>query len=106
MARVGLLDVPRHERGPGAEGAIRRQHQQPQLRRPARCRRKDAAGEPADGSCLCRPWMHYRSPRADVGAVAVEPIKTLHSRTVVLPASDVDTDQIIPARFLTTTTRS
>jgi len=36
----------------------------------------------------------------------VEPIKSLRSRTVVLPASDVDTDQIIPARFLTTTTRS
>jgi 3-isopropylmalate/(R)-2-methylmalate dehydratase small subunit len=36
----------------------------------------------------------------------VDPIKTLRSRTVVLPASDVDTDQIIPARFLTTTTRS
>ncbi|RLA26635.1 MAG: 3-isopropylmalate dehydratase small subunit, partial [Gammaproteobacteria bacterium] len=29
----------------------------------------------------------------------------LSSRTVVLPATDVDTDQIIPARFLTTTTR-
>jgi 3-isopropylmalate/(R)-2-methylmalate dehydratase small subunit len=36
----------------------------------------------------------------------VDPIKTLRSRTVVLPVSDVDTDQIIPARFLTTTTRS
>ncbi|MGH8179805.1 MAG: 3-isopropylmalate dehydratase small subunit [Steroidobacteraceae bacterium] len=36
----------------------------------------------------------------------MEPIKTLRSHTVVLPASDVDTDQIIPARFLTTTTRS
>ena len=36
----------------------------------------------------------------------MEPIKSLRSRTVVLPASDVDTDQIIPARFLTTTTRS
>jgi 3-isopropylmalate/(R)-2-methylmalate dehydratase small subunit len=36
----------------------------------------------------------------------VDPIKTLRSRTVVLAASDVDTDQIIPARFLTTTTRS
>jgi 3-isopropylmalate/(R)-2-methylmalate dehydratase small subunit len=30
---------------------------------------------------------------------------TLTSRTVVLPISNVDTDQIIPARFLTTTTR-
>jgi 3-isopropylmalate/(R)-2-methylmalate dehydratase small subunit len=36
----------------------------------------------------------------------VEPIKTLRSRTVVLPASDIDTDQIIPARFLTTTIRT
>jgi 3-isopropylmalate/(R)-2-methylmalate dehydratase small subunit len=36
----------------------------------------------------------------------VDPIKMLRSRTVVLPMSDVDTDQIIPARFLTTTTRT
>jgi 3-isopropylmalate/(R)-2-methylmalate dehydratase small subunit len=35
----------------------------------------------------------------------MEPIKTLRSRTVVLPSSDIDTDQIIPARFLRTTTR-
>jgi 3-isopropylmalate/(R)-2-methylmalate dehydratase small subunit len=35
----------------------------------------------------------------------MEPIKTLRSRTVVLPNSNIDTDQIIPARFLTTTTR-
>jgi 3-isopropylmalate/(R)-2-methylmalate dehydratase small subunit len=32
-------------------------------------------------------------------------IERLRSRTVVLPASNIDTDQIIPARFLTTTTR-
>jgi 3-isopropylmalate/(R)-2-methylmalate dehydratase small subunit len=35
----------------------------------------------------------------------VDPIRTLRSRTVVLPAANIDTDQIIPARFLTTTTR-
>jgi 3-isopropylmalate/(R)-2-methylmalate dehydratase small subunit len=35
----------------------------------------------------------------------MEPIKTVTSRTVVLPRSDIDTDQIIPARFLRTTTR-
>jgi 3-isopropylmalate/(R)-2-methylmalate dehydratase small subunit len=35
----------------------------------------------------------------------MEPMTTLTSRTVVLPTRDVDTDQIIPARFLTTTTR-
>ena len=32
-------------------------------------------------------------------------VTMLRSRTVVLPASNIDTDQIIPARFLTTTTR-
>ncbi len=32
-------------------------------------------------------------------------IHTITSRTVVLPSSNIDTDQIIPARFLTTTTR-
>ena len=32
-------------------------------------------------------------------------VQTITSRTVVLPSSNIDTDQIIPARFLTTTTR-
>src|SRR6516225_2019916 len=36
----------------------------------------------------------------------MERFTTLSSRTVVLPAANIDTDQIIPARFLTTTTRS
>jgi 3-isopropylmalate/(R)-2-methylmalate dehydratase small subunit len=33
-------------------------------------------------------------------------LKRIRSRTVVLPAENIDTDQIIPARFLTTTARS
>ncbi len=32
-----------------------------------------------------------------------EPLKTLTSRTLVLTQANIDTDQIIPARFLTTT---
>jgi 3-isopropylmalate/(R)-2-methylmalate dehydratase small subunit len=32
-------------------------------------------------------------------------LAVLRSRTVVLPATNIDTDQIIPARFLTTTSR-
>jgi len=32
-------------------------------------------------------------------------VVSISSRTVVLPSSNIDTDQIIPARFLTTTTR-
>lgn len=35
----------------------------------------------------------------------MEPISVIRSRTVVLPYDDIDTDQIIPARYLTTTTR-
>jgi 3-isopropylmalate/(R)-2-methylmalate dehydratase small subunit len=35
----------------------------------------------------------------------MQPIRTLESRTAVLPFTNIDTDQIIPARFLTTTTR-
>jgi 3-isopropylmalate/(R)-2-methylmalate dehydratase small subunit len=34
-----------------------------------------------------------------------EPFRTLTSRTVVLAQDSIDTDQIIPARFLTTTSR-
>jgi 3-isopropylmalate/(R)-2-methylmalate dehydratase small subunit len=35
----------------------------------------------------------------------MNPIRIIRSRTVVMPSSNIDTDQIIPARFLTTTTR-
>ena len=35
----------------------------------------------------------------------MEPVRTIRSRTVVLPVPNIDTDQIIPARFLTTTAR-
>ena len=34
-----------------------------------------------------------------------EPLTKLTSKTVVLPAENIDTDQIMPARFLTITTR-
>jgi 3-isopropylmalate/(R)-2-methylmalate dehydratase small subunit len=36
----------------------------------------------------------------------MQPVSRLHSRTVVIPSSNIDTDQIIPARFLTTTTKA
>jgi 3-isopropylmalate/(R)-2-methylmalate dehydratase small subunit len=35
----------------------------------------------------------------------MEPIRQIRSRTAVLPFTNIDTDQIIPARFLRTTTR-
>jgi len=33
-------------------------------------------------------------------------VQTIRSRTVVIPTSNIDTDQIIPARFLTATSRA
>jgi 3-isopropylmalate/(R)-2-methylmalate dehydratase small subunit len=36
----------------------------------------------------------------------MQPFKALTTRTVVLPQSNIDTDQIIPARFLTTTSKA
>ncbi len=38
--------------------------------------------------------------------MSFEPFTTLKSRTLVLPPENIDTDQIIPARFLTTTSRA
>jgi 3-isopropylmalate/(R)-2-methylmalate dehydratase small subunit len=35
----------------------------------------------------------------------MQPIRTIRSRTTVLPYTNIDTDQIIPARFLRTTVR-
>lgn len=35
----------------------------------------------------------------------MEPIRIIESRTAILPFTNIDTDQIIPARFLTTTTK-
>jgi 3-isopropylmalate/(R)-2-methylmalate dehydratase small subunit len=35
----------------------------------------------------------------------VDPVTRVQSRIVVIPSSNIDTDQIIPARFLTTTTK-
>ena len=36
----------------------------------------------------------------------MEALRSLTSRTVVLPTTDIDTDQIIPARFLKTTDKA
>jgi 3-isopropylmalate/(R)-2-methylmalate dehydratase small subunit len=35
----------------------------------------------------------------------MQPVQRFRSKTVLIPSSNIDTDQIIPARFLTTTTK-
>ena len=35
----------------------------------------------------------------------MQPTQSIRSRTVVMARTNIDTDQIMPARFLTTTTR-
>jgi 3-isopropylmalate/(R)-2-methylmalate dehydratase small subunit len=41
----------------------------------------------------------------DQDQASMKKISRIQSRTVVLPQADIDTDQILPARFLTTTSR-
>jgi len=38
--------------------------------------------------------------------MSFKPLKTVTSRTMVLPATNIDTDQIMPAKFLSMTTKS
>jgi 3-isopropylmalate/(R)-2-methylmalate dehydratase small subunit len=45
-------------------------------------------------------------PSAAPPATTRTPFTALTARAVVLPVANIDTDQIIPARFLTTTTRA
>ena len=60
-----------------------------------------AARESVDGGRECCTRPGHRS----TGVAGMKAVQLLRSKTVVLPASNIDTDQIIPARFLTTTTR-
>jgi 3-isopropylmalate dehydratase small subunit len=109
MARTGLLDVHRDERRPCHRGAAVGQHLQPQLRRSPGTGRAHRAGEPCHGGGLRRGRPHRRSARlraAFAGGRVMDAFSRYRSTLAVLPAENIDTDQIIPARFLTTTERS
>src|SRR5205814_3721220 len=73
------------------------------LRGPAGQGRAHLPRQPADRRRRRRGRAHRRP--AGAGEMSMEPIRRIVSRTVVLPQRDVDTDQIIPARYLKTIQR-
>src|SRR5438093_901476 len=101
MARTGLLDVYCHERRRHRIGAICAEHQQSQLRGTARSRRTHVSVESLDSGGVRHLGADHRSPRAD--EVMMEPFLKIQSPTAIIPEDNIDTDQIIPARFLKTT---
>src|SRR5205085_11085971 len=92
-----------HERRSARARPVRGEHQQPELRGPAGKGWAHLPGEPADRGRRRRGGEHRRP--AGAAHVTMEPIRRIVSRTVVLPQRDVDTDQIIPARYLKVTRR-
>ena len=113
VARGGLLDVHRDERRPAPARPVRGQHQQPQLRGPPGQGRPDVPGlaadrrrqrdrrrrrRPATPARASRRW-----PPSGVADRVAEPFTVFTSRVVPLPAENVDTDQIVPARYLKVT---
>ena len=85
-----------------APGQYAVEHQQPQLRRTAGGGRADLPGQPADRGRGGGHGSHHRSAGAAGESSGIE---TIIGRSGPAPADNVDTDQIIPARFLKGTSR-
>ena len=100
LARAGLLHVHRDERRSAAAGPVQRFDQQPQFRRPAGQRRPNVPRLAADRR---RQRPHRRCYRREDHPV--KPFLPFESRLVPMPNNNIDTDQIIPARFLKTTSK-
>ena len=98
----------------GAPGEYIMSHQQPQLRGPPGQGRPHVPRLAADGrrqrpgGRRQRPAAARRSQPGSRGEqlAMAEPFTTFTSALIPLPAENVDTDQIIPARFLKTTEKS
>jgi 3-isopropylmalate/(R)-2-methylmalate dehydratase small subunit len=52
------------------------------------------------------PRAHRHTNNGNDKTASMDPITLIRSRTVVMPSTNIDTDQIIPARFLTTVSRA
>jgi len=96
LARSWLLHVHRDERRSTATRRIQRLDQQSQFRRPSRQRWTNVLSE-SPHRCSKAPSLGVITERLRIkGHLMV----LLTSKTVVLRVDNVDTDQIIPARFL------
>src|SRR5439155_982024 len=105
VARARVLDVHRDERRSGRARTVRRQHQQPQFRRAPGTGCADFPRQPADRRSGGSRRRHRRPAGASAMTV-LQPFRKIDSRTAVLARADIDTDQIIPARYLKGTTRA
>src|SRR6478735_7143651 len=106
MARVGLLDVHRDERRFATTWPGRGLDEQSQLRGTSGRRGAHVARESTDCRRLGHCGRRRRPALVLTGArqlMASTPFRPFTSRYVVLPSENIDTDQIIPARYLTTT---
>ncbi len=120
VARVRVFDVHRDERRPAPPRGVFGEHEQSQLRgtsgkggahvpRFSAHRRRLGGGRVCGGSPRASLQLGpRRAGRGGWGGAmnSRAPFTRLSARTAVVNRDDVDTDQIIPARFLKTTDKS
>ncbi len=102
MARSRLLHVPGHEPGQADGRAALCQHVQPQFRRPPGAGRPHPSALPRHGRRRRRGGTAGRCS----GVRVMQAFTTLTGVAAPLPLANVDTDKIIPARFLKTIKRT
>ena len=102
LARVGLLDVPRDERRHGSLPGSTRSAPATATSRDGRASARAPCSQPADrgGERRARQASPTRGSCCDATLASACARERSSSRS-----RNIDTDQIIPARFLTTTTK-
>ena len=103
VPRGGLLHVPCHERRSVGAGPIQRFHQQSQFRRTAGQGRPHVPGQSANRGGIRYRGRGCRSANLRKGTSETYEDRHHRKQNIVIPIENIDTDQIIPARYLKTT---